>query len=336
MKRIFVGFVLLMIVAAGCTPRELTMEEKGQLYTAAAETISAQLTSDFEKIPTSTETPIPPTQEPTATETLTPVPTLTPTPAWAKVGPGEVDALILMYNSVASTADDDPFFQWESNAYIKVEDFKYQLKVLKDAGYSSITFSRLTDAILLGTEMPPKPVIFTFETSRRNLYNIVFPLMKEYGFTGTIFLVQDYHNGKSMATAEQIQEMVNAGWEIGSKGKSNTDLTAPGLSLGDEISGSRLFFEEKYGVPVTVFSYPAGAINEAVVSRVTQWGYRSAVGVFKATKYSMANLYYLPRYEVLNTWTDTDFFNILPWKPSSVPVRDGTDSAATPTSTTVP
>jgi peptidoglycan/xylan/chitin deacetylase (PgdA/CDA1 family) len=334
MKRIIVGFVLLMMVMAGCTPRELTGDEKAVLYTAAAETISAQLTSDFEKIPTATETPIPPTAEPTATETLTPVPTLSPTPSWAKVGPGEVDALVLMYNSVANSTDDDPFFQWESSSFIKVEDFKYQLKTLRDAGYSSITFSRLTDAILLGTEMPPQPVILTFETSRKNLYSIVFPLMKEYGFTGTLFLVQDYHNGKNMATSEQIQEMVDAGWEIGSRGKTSADLTKDGLNLGEEISGSRLFFEQQYGVPVTVFSYPAGAANEGVISRVAQWGYRCAVGFLKTTKYSAANIYYMPRFEVSNTWTDADFFNILPWKPLNVPVRDAV--AATATATVAP
>jgi len=330
MKRKFGIMLLLMIMMASCSPRDLTVEEKAQLYTAAAETIGAQLTADFEKIPTSTETPIPPTPEPTATETLTLEPTLTPTPAWAKVGPGEVDALILMYNSVATSVEDDPFFQWESTAYIPVEDFRYQLQVLRDAGYASISASRLADAILFGAEMPPKPVILSFETSRINLYNVVYPIMKEYGFTGTLFLIQDYHNGKYMMTADQIQELVDAGWEIGSKGKSNTDLTTPGLSLGDEISGSRLFFEEQYGVPVTVFSYPGGAINDGVIGRVAEWGYRSAMGVFKATKHSMANIYYLPRYEVLNTWTDSDFMNILPWKPQNIPVRDAAGATPTP------
>jgi hypothetical protein len=85
---------------------------------------------------------------------------------------------------------------------------------------------------------------------------------------------------------------------------------------------------------VTVFSYPAGAANEGVISRVAQWGYRCAVGFLKTTKYSAANIYYMPRFEVSNTWTDADFFNILPWKPLNVPVRDAV--AATATATVAP
>lgn len=322
MKRAFALLLLLAMLLMGCTPRELSMEEKSQLYTAAVETVGAQLTADFLKIPTSTETPVPPTPEPTATETMTPEPTLTPTPSWEKVGPGDVNALMLMYNSIASSAEEDPFFQWESNAYIPVEDFRYQLQVLKDTGYTSIPISLLADAILYGAELPPKPVIITFETSHSNLYNIVFPIMKEYGFTGTVFLIEDYNNGKYMATSDQIKEMVAAGWEIGSKGKSNTDLTTPGLDLGPEISGSKTFFENLYGVPVTVFSYPGGSIDNGVISRVANWGYTAAVGVFKATLYNTSNIYYMPRYEVLNTWADSDFYNILPWKPMNMPARD--------------
>jgi hypothetical protein len=74
-------------------------------------------------------------------------------------------------------------------------------------------------------------------------------------------------------------------------------------------------------VPVTVFSYPGGAINDNVSSRVAEWGYKAAVGLFKSSKQSSATLYYMPRYEVLNTWTDNDFVNILPWKPANVPIR---------------
>jgi peptidoglycan/xylan/chitin deacetylase (PgdA/CDA1 family) len=331
MKRTLIIFLLMTILFAGCSPRELTMEEKSVLYTAAVETVGAQLTADFELIPTSTPTPVPPTPEPTATETPTLAPTPSPTPSWVKVGPGDVECLLLMYNSIASNTDEDPFYQWESDTYISIDDFRYQLKVLKESGYTSIPVSLLTEAIYSGAELPPKPVIITFEASHKNLYETTFPIMQEYGFTGTVFLVQDHTNAKYIATTDQIKEMIAAGWEIGSRGKSDgVNLTTPGLSLGDEISGSRLYFEELYGVPVTTFSYPGGAMDANVVSRVSEWGYRSAVGIFKATTCGFANIYYLPRYEVLNTWTDEDFFNILPWKPMNMPGRDAAPAAEQP------
>jgi hypothetical protein len=45
--------------------------------------------------------------------------------------------------------------------------------------------------------------------------------------------VQDYEDAKYMTTSTQMKEMVAAGWEIGSKGKSSVNLTTPGLSLGE-------------------------------------------------------------------------------------------------------
>ena len=323
MKRTLIFFVVLSVLFAGCSPRELSSEEKSVMYTAAVETVGAQLTADFEKIPTSTPTPVPPTPEPTATETATLAPTSSPTPSWNMVGPGDVECLLLMYNSIASNTDEDPFYQWESDTFISMDDFRYQLKVLKESGYTSIPVSLLTEAIYSGAELPPKPVIITFEASHRNLYETTFPIMQEFGFTGTVFLVQDYTNGKYMATSDQIKEMIAAGWEIGSRGKSgDVNLTSPGQDLGPEISGSRLYLEETYGVSVTTFSYPGGAMDANVVSRVSEWGYRSAVGIFKSTTAGFANIYYLPRYEVLNTWTDEDFYNVLPWKPMNMPARD--------------
>ncbi|MBI9048535.1 MAG: polysaccharide deacetylase family protein [Anaerolineaceae bacterium] len=323
MKRTLLFFLILTFILAGCSPRQLTTEEKSVLYTAAVETVGAQLTADFDKIPTSTETLVPPTLAPTATITETLMPTPSPTPSWDRVGPGDVETLILMYNSTASSTDEDPFYQWESDTYIAVEDFRYQLKVLKDSGYTTIPISLLTEAIRNGAELPPKPLIITFEASHRNIYEITFPIMQEFGFTGTVFLVENYHNGKYMATSDQIKELIAAGWEIGSKGKTGeANLTTPGIELGPEISGSRLFLEEAYGVPVNIFSYPYATADGNVTSRVAEWGYIGAVGIFKATTYNLGNIYYLPRYEVLNTWTDEDFFNILPWKPMNMPVRD--------------
>jgi peptidoglycan/xylan/chitin deacetylase (PgdA/CDA1 family) len=323
MKRTLIIFLLLTILVAGCSPRELSSEEKSALYTAAVETVGAQLTADFEKIPTSTSTPIPPTLEPTATITPTIPPTASPTPSWDKVGPGTVNALILVYNSVASSTDEDPFYQWESDTFVSVDDFRYQLKVLKESGYTSIPVSLLVDAIRYGAELPPKPVIITFEASHKNLYESTFPIMQEYGFTGTVFLVSNYTNGKYMATSDQLQEMINAGWEIGSRGMSgDVNLTTPGVSLGDEISGSKRALEETYGVEVKIFSYPGGAMDTGVVSRVAEWGYAGAVGLFKSTAFGSDNIYYLPRYEVLNTWTDEQFFDILPFKPMNMPARD--------------
>jgi peptidoglycan/xylan/chitin deacetylase (PgdA/CDA1 family) len=320
MKKLWLIFIISLVLSA-CGSAEPTTDPN-LIYTQAAQTVQAQLTGAAALIPPTQTLTVTPSPQPTVTTTNTPPATVTPTQAWADVPAGKVTAPVLLYNVIADGVDDDPYFQWESPLNIGSRQFEQQIMALKEMGYTSITIGQLTNVIWSGGKMPPKPVVITFDSNKLGVYKKAFPILKKYGFVGSIFIVVNQLNGDGVLSTNQLKELIAAGWDVGSKGMSGKSLVVVldnnPETLGDEISGSRLQLEKSLGVPITTFSYPAGELDNggAIVRRVQNWGYKSAVGLFKSSDHSMNTIYYLARYEIRKELSLDDFVSILPWKGS--------------------
>ncbi len=311
MKRLSLGMALLALLI-GCTPKEEV--DPFLIYTQAAATVHANLTRVAALTPPTPEPTITNTPEPTDTPAPTPTITLPPTPTWAFNPAGKVEAPILLYSHIADSVDDNAYYQWESNMNVGIKQFTEEMEALHNAGYTAIPMSLLVNAIRDGANLPPRPVVITFDGESIGIYKKAFPLMKSLGFVGNIFMIYSHMDGNGIISTPQLKEMMAAGWEIGSKGYWGNNLTQDYSILSDEISTSRLAMEEKLGVPVIIFAYPYGASDGMVASRVAEWGYKGAMGVFKTTEHSLNTLYYLGRWEVLKDLPLADFMTILPWK----------------------
>ncbi|MDP3683225.1 MAG: polysaccharide deacetylase family protein, partial [Ignavibacteria bacterium] len=177
------------------------------------------------------ETPLPPTSTatlaPTATVTSTPTitptlaPTATPTPSKVTIPAGLVTAPILLYHHISTSSDTQ-----DSRYNIPPEKFEEQMKWLFDNGYQTITVSDLTNLIYNGGEIPQRPVVITFDDGNIDNYNNALPILKKYGFVATFYVVQIYVNGTDMISADQLKELIHAGWEIGSHSKTHAHLPA--------------------------------------------------------------------------------------------------------------
>ncbi|MCC6146609.1 MAG: polysaccharide deacetylase family protein [Anaerolineaceae bacterium] len=333
--------VLLTLLLSSCGPAQATTDPN-LIYTQAVETVAAQLTGAAVLLPpTATETETPP-PEPTGTATMTLAPTATPTEAWVNNPAGKATAPILLYTTIADNVDDDPYYQWESPLNVSSKQFEQEMMALKDLGYTSLTVSQLSQVIWEGGPLPPRPVAITFDSNKLGIYRKAFPIMQRLGFVGTIYVVVNQLNGSGVMTSQQVKDLIAAGWEVGSKGMTGNNLVdvlaSNSDTLGDEISGSRLRLEETLGVPITSFSYPAGAIDGEgkITSRVQRWGYKNAVGLFKSSDHSLGSIYYMPRFEIRKDLALEDFMGILPWKgdrplsPETVAIGTAQPVAASP------
>lgn len=155
----------------------------------------------------------------------------------------------------------------------------------------------------------------TFDDGYQNFYEYAFPLLKQYGFNATVFLIV---GSLGQATGEKFRLM---GWQeihrlkdegilFGSHSFSHRSLTSlfP-AEIVREGAQSRTLIERGLGVPVTAFSYPNGHFDAVVEHLIGACGY--TIGVSTDTGLSNLNGGPLsfPRIEVMGTYTFQDFVN---------------------------
>ena len=255
--------------------------------------------------PTNTATLLPSETPP---PTLTFTSTLTPEPQWSVQGPGQVIVPILLYHHIGYSLQGDTVY------YVSPEVFDRQMNLLYQWGYQTISVQLLVKAIQEGAELPPKPIILTFDDGSETIYERALPIMQRYHFTGVSYIVYYYVGTTNYMNADQIRVLYAAGWEVGSHSLRHKDLTAHPDRQEDEVVESRRRLESLLGIPVLSFAYPFGAYNSDSLHYVHQAGYIAAMGLGNDSLQGNKNLFYLYRQAVKGTDDLKTFGSYLPWR----------------------
>ena len=88
---------------------------------------------------------------------------------------------ILMYHNLAD--------EGEPGSTISAEAFEGQMRALRDAGYTAITFSDLEAYVSSGAPLPEKTVIITFDDGYQSVYDVAFPILKKYSMKATVSVI---------------------------------------------------------------------------------------------------------------------------------------------------
>src|SRR5215208_3547489 len=159
--------------------------------------------------------------------------------------------------------------------FVPQDDFVEQMKWLDEHGYEAVTLGQVEDACGKGGELPPKPVVLTFDDGYLSQYVAAFPALQHFHWPGVLNLVAK----NSDLPDDDVQNMVDANppWELASHTVTHADLTTlDSAELHREVAGSRRILEDRFGVPVNNFCYPAGRYDDAVIAAVKAAGYRGA------------------------------------------------------------
>jgi len=254
-------------------------------------------TGTFTVVPS--ETPLP---------TLTFTPTVTLEPQWYMQGPDQVIVPILLYHHIGYSLRGDDVY------YVSPDTFDQQLNLLYQWGYKTISVELLVKAINEGAELPPKPILLTFDDGSETIYENALPKMQRYNFTGVSYIVYNYVGIRNYMNADQIRALYAAGWEIGSHSLSHRDLTARPERQMDEIVESRRRLESLLGIPVLSFAYPFGAYDSDSLHYVHEAGYIAAMGLGNESLQANKNLFYLSRQAVKGSEDLRAFALHLPWR----------------------
>jgi peptidoglycan/xylan/chitin deacetylase (PgdA/CDA1 family) len=277
---------------------------------AATETATATL--PHTATPTATAT-LTPTLTPTPSHTHTPTPTSTPWPTPdSNARTREVKAPILMYHHVGPLPDAPDMIR--IGLTILPDNFEAQLKFLQERGYTSIDFYQMQYALTLGWPLPAKPVLFTFDDAYEDIYQFAFPLMKKYGFTGTVFVPTQFldENRGGYMNWDQAKELAAAGWRLEPHTKDH--IAVDGRSrdlLIYQIYGSMETLRYHLGYQPRFFAYPSGEYDDKAIEILKEVGYWGAVTTDAGQYHRLADAYTWGRVRVSGNEVLADLANRL-------------------------
>lgn len=159
--------------------------------------------------------------------------------------------------------------------------------------------------------LPSKTAVITFDDGFKNFYLKAYPILQEFGFSATVFLVPGYIGKTSRWNANlsgmpvldllewgEIKEMVNNGVDFGAHSMSHEVLTKlPTEEVHREINQSKLAIQNHLEQDNMFFAYPYGSTNMEIKA-VVQAGFQGACGTHMDFARMHSDIYELPRIEM--------------------------------------
>lgn len=260
-----------------------------------------------------TSTPVPTVIFPTAT--TTPSPTATPTPLLPT--PSGTYSLtvrvpILMYHYVSDPPEGADKYRVDLS--VSPANFRAQLQYLADNGFTTIDLYELSLAITGKRSLPPKPVILTFDDGYLDQYRNAFPMLQEFGFTGTFFIVTEFVDAANPAymSWEMIEEMAAAGMHMEPHSRTHADLSEqPRDVLIWQILGSQETLAAHIGYTPRFFCYPGGRYDEDTIAILEELDFWGAVVTAGGKWHGFNDRYEWKRLRMRNTTTLPEFADLV-------------------------
>lgn len=171
---------------------------------------------------------------------------------------------------------------------ISKHSFEEDLKYISNNGYTTILIKDLIEYTQNKKDLPPKPILLTFDDGAYNNYLYAFPIAKEYG-AKLVFSpiaaeadkyseISDENPSYSHANWNQIKEMSESGLveiqnhtynmhsakkpRIGCTMKSGETKEIYQKKLKKDLTKANNLIKEKTGTEPTAFFYPFGACSK--------------------------------------------------------------------------
>jgi peptidoglycan/xylan/chitin deacetylase (PgdA/CDA1 family) len=187
---------------------------------------------------------------------------------------------ILVYHNLADKA--------RGRMVLAASTFEQQMRYLKTHGYRVIGMADFVEWVGMGRQLPRRAVVLTFDDGYRAFRQHAYPILKELGFTATLFVYTDYVGaGRNALSWDDLRQLAAEGFDVQAHSKTHGDLkrnpaepdTQYARRLARELHEPQEIFQRQLGRTSRILAYPYGSWDEEVLSRTREAGYIVAFSV---------------------------------------------------------
>ncbi len=221
---------------------------------------------------------------------------------------------ILMYHYISDPPD--PKDELRGDLSVTPDHFREQMQWLKENDYHPITPDDLANALTMGKKLPKRAILLTFDDGYIDAYTNAYPILKEFGFSGTFFVVTSWvDEGKSgYINWDMARQMVKDGMYIQSHSRSHYDMRNRSHDwLVSEIVTPQDAIEKQTGIRPKYFCYPSGGYDNLVINALRDAGYVAAFTENDSVYEFTDNMYRMPRVRIRGRYTTTQFAQTVTW-----------------------
>ena len=215
---------------------------------------------------------------------------------------------VLTYHDIAPQA--------KGRLVISTKSFGEQMRYLKANRYRVVTLAEFHEFLQLKRQLPRRAVVLTFDDGYRSFLQYAYPVLKELGFTATLFVYTDYVGaGRNSLGWDDLARLTAEGFQVEGHTKTHGDLRRqPGESeaeharrLRTELDSAQRLFQQRLGRPARFLAYPYGAADDAVLAQTREAGFLAGLTVFREGNSSFVPLFRVRRSQVYAEMTLDDF-----------------------------
>ncbi|MCL6633843.1 MAG: polysaccharide deacetylase family protein [Alicyclobacillus herbarius] len=158
------------------------------------------------------------------------------------------------------------------------QQFAREMQYLHDHGFHTINLGQLYAAMYHGYRLPSRPIVLTFDDGYESVYTNAYPVLKRYGFQGTVFMISGFvgHHGRHpFLTWGELSTMQRSGViDVESHTVHHIDLaTASDAQIQYELQASAATLEQHLHHPIRYFCYPSGQFRAQTLVDLRRDGY---------------------------------------------------------------
>jgi peptidoglycan/xylan/chitin deacetylase (PgdA/CDA1 family) len=171
---------------------------------------------------------------------------------------------------------------------VAASTFRQQMRYLQAHGYRTVGLEHLIEFTQLRRQLPRRSVALTFDDGYKSFLGYAYPVLKELGFTATLFVYTDYVGvGRNALSWDDLRRLADEGFGLGAHSKTHSELrrrsseSAPAYArrIHTELTAPRELFQARLGRTPRALAYPYGAHDDEVIRKVRDDGYVAALSV---------------------------------------------------------